>query len=157
LPQGYHPLELQTIVGSDDSLFAADSCHSPFCISYQFHLNGFMPKSSPLSLTELNALLPRIQATVAALVGNGHRGRAAVKASNGRKAGRASSRSRAGAAELRDKLLSTLKGAKGLALSQVVKRVGGSRVAVQYHLKILRGQRKARVVGKRGGARWFAA
>jgi hypothetical protein len=130
-----------------------------------------MPKSNPLSLAELNALLPRIQATMEALAGDGRRGRAAAPAANGRKhkgrrkangrkaAGRkqGGGRNRAGAARLQEKLLATLKAGKGLQLRDIVKKVGGDSGPVQYHLRALRAQKKARVVGDRKEARWFAA
>ena len=122
-----------------------------------------MPKSTPLTIAELHSLLPRLAATVQLLEGlvRQYSGAKAASTLNGSPKGRgpgrkAGSRSRAGAAQLRGKLLATLKGAKGLALSQVVKRVGGSRIAVQYHLKVLRSEKKARVVGNRATARWFA-
>jgi hypothetical protein len=117
-----------------------------------------MPKAQPLTLAELAALLPRLEATVATLVGQGRRGRAAAAPSDGqRKAGRgARSRSRAGAAQLQDKLLGVLKGGKGLQLGEIVKKVGADSGAVQYHLRALRTKNLARVVGDRKQARWFA-
>jgi hypothetical protein len=113
----------------------------------------FMPKARPLSLTELNALLPRIQATVEMLVGSARQSRGAEPTPKAR----VGTRTRAGAARIQERLLSTLKGAKsGLSLGQIVKRSGAERTAVKYHLRRLRAQKKARVVGDRKLARWFA-
>jgi hypothetical protein len=112
-----------------------------------------MPKSKPLTLPELKALLPRIQATVEALVG---RGRGAAASSGRALAGHHASRGRAGAERLQEKLIAALKGKKGLQLKEIVKRVGADSGAVQYHLRKLRSQKRARVVGDRKEARWFA-
>jgi Bacterial regulatory protein, arsR family len=45
---------------------------------------------------------------------------------------------------------------KGLQTGQLVDRTGMHRGAVEYHLRLLRKQRKTRVVGTRGQARWLA-
>src|SRR5436305_2101248 len=66
-------------------------------------------------------------------------------------------RRRAGCStKIQDKLLATLKAAKGLQLKDVVARSGLDSGAVQYHLRGLWAKRKVRVVGSRKEARWFA-
>ena len=113
-----------------------------------------MAKPIPLTLQELKDLLPRLQATVEVLVGQvaatGRPGELRVK--RGRRA-----RNGEATQELQDKLIKTLKGnPKGLSLGQVIDKVGADRNAIKYHLRQLRGQKKARVAGDRKFARWYA-
>ncbi len=144
-----------------------------------------MAKTSPLTLTELSEFLPRLQATVELLAGaaeaakrsarhagvrvargasRGANGAKAVKATKGVKGAKAAKGGRgrrarispAASARLRQQILSVLDTKKGLALGEVVKRVGGDRNAVGFQLRRLRSARKVRVVGDRQLARWFA-
>jgi hypothetical protein len=120
-----------------------------------------MPKSRPLTLAELDVVLPRIQATVEMLAASAaHEGRAAAKAvvKNGRRGhGRRKGKPGRPPAPLTDKLLKTLAAAKaGLPLGDIVKRVKASASAVQYYLRKLRAEKRAKVVGDRNLARWFA-
>ncbi|HZS36623.1 MAG TPA: hypothetical protein VFF06_07355 [Polyangia bacterium] len=118
-----------------------------------------MPKTTPITIAELAALLPRIAATAQLLDGLARRhAKSAGAPAKGRGPGRKkrSSRTRAGSSALRDKLLAALKGKKGLPLGDIVKKVGAPRSAVKYQLRQLRSQKKARVVGDRKKARWFA-
>ncbi len=62
------------------------------------------------------------------------------------------------ATALRAKLLAVLGASKkGASLADVVKRAGADRGAVSYHLRALRAQKKVKIVGTRGTARWLAA
>ncbi len=142
-----------------------------------------MAKSTPLTLIELNEFLPRLQATVELLAGEAAHAKAmarhagarmargaaeAAKASNGVAAGQSAKGAKAGkarrgrrmtpdqTAKLRQQILSTLSGKKGLALGEVIKRTGGDRSAVSFQLRRLRDEKKARVVGNRQLARWFS-
>jgi hypothetical protein len=126
-----------------------------------------MPRYRALSLEELSRLLPRIKATVAALTGRAAASHAApaAHAGNGRRgpkpgAGRVA-RTRKGSAagaKIAEKLYGALKaGKKGFGLGDLVKRTGASTSQVKYHLRRLRAQKKARVVGDRKKARWFAS
>jgi hypothetical protein len=122
-----------------------------------------MPRPRPLTFAELHALLPRLAATAKLLEGLAGRPGAGARASAGRGAAASSGNGRrgrraSGAGEaLRAKLFSALKGAKnGLSLADVAKRAGVPRAASKYHLRALRAQKKARVVGDRRRARWFA-
>jgi hypothetical protein len=134
-----------------------------------------MPKTTPLTLTELSEFLPRLQATVELLAGEAatakqaarHTGarvtRGAARGANGAAAakgkGRRGRRGRMTAQEsarLRQQILGALSSKKGLALGEVVKRTGGDRNAVGFQLRRLRSEKKARVVGDRQLARWFA-
>jgi hypothetical protein len=110
-----------------------------------------MPNSTPLSLAELNALLPRLQATVEALTGQRHSAQSHSPARRGKRISGAQS------AQLRDKLLAALQGKKtGLSLGDLAKKTGAPRNAVGFQLRQLRVQKKARVAGNRGTAKWFA-
>lgn len=112
---------------------------------------GGMPTAKPLSLAELLALLPRVQATLQLLVGEAGRLERPAPL-------RAARRSRSSESPLRGKLLVTLKQSKkGFSLGELVKRSGADRGAVQYHLRSLRADKKARVHGTRRQARWLAA
>jgi hypothetical protein len=103
----------------------------------------------PLSLTDLAALLPRLQATVELLSGKQR------VAATGNRRGRR--RGVAGDA-VREKLLGALKGQKkGLSLGQLSKRLGLAGNVIGYNLRHLRAQKKTRLVGSRRQARWFAA
>lgn len=120
----------------------------------------FMSNHQPLSLSELNQLLLRVQVTMELLVG-GQAHTSSQKSSKPTQAGKpgkpAGTRSRAGAAELKDELIAVLRSGKGLQFGEVVKRVGAAAGPVQYHLQALRAKKRVRVVGKRSAARWFAA
>ena len=144
-----------------------------------------MAKSSPLTLIELNEFLPRLQATVELLAGEAAHAKAMARHAGGRVArgaakgaangvaaagksakgakGAKAGKARRGrrmtpdqSAKLRQTILSTLSGKKGLALSEVIKRTGGDRSAVSFQLRRLRDEKKARVVGNRQLARWFS-
>jgi hypothetical protein len=116
-----------------------------------------MPKAQPLSLAELLSLLPRVQATFELLVGKATAAAAPVAARRAAAAPRGRRRG-GGDSAVQQKLLATLKGAKGgLSLGDLVKRVGAQRGAVKYHLRALRAQKKVRVKGDRKLARWMAA
>lgn len=111
-----------------------------------------MPKSKPLTLAELSSLLPRIHATVAMLAGAARHATHAAPV-NGRRKGRPGRP----ATPLGDKLVKALKSSKaGMQLGDLAKRVGASPSAVQYHLRKLRAEKRARVVGDRKLARWYA-
>jgi len=120
------------------------------------------PKRSPLTISELNALIPRLAATAAMLedlarsyaAASSGGARGSGGAGGGKRVGRG--RSRSGGAAIRDKLLAALKGGKGLGLGAIVAKLGLDRGAVKYHLRALRAQKKARVVGDRNKARWLA-
>src|SRR5438094_4003704 len=115
-----------------------------------------MPKSKPLTFAELAALLPRMAATAKALAAASRRGTTtATPASRGRRRKRRRM-SPAASAKLRNRVLAMLSSKKGLALGEVVKRAGSARSAVAFQLRQLRSQKKARVVGDRRKARWFA-
>jgi hypothetical protein len=102
----------------------------------------------PLSLAELLRLLPRIQATLELLVGEGH-APAIGSAKRGRR-GRNSS-------DVPAKLLAALKQSKkGLSLGQLQQKVRADRGAIKYHLRSLRSKKKTRVEGSRKQARWLA-
>lgn len=116
-----------------------------------------MANPRPLSLAEINQLLPRVQATLELLVGSGQRSPSAPTARGGKAKRQVTTRSRTGAAELQEKLLSVLKTNKGLQFGEVVKKVGAAAGPVQYHLQALRSKKKVKVQGKRSAARWFAA
>jgi hypothetical protein len=116
-----------------------------------------MANPQPLSLAELNQLLPRVQATLELLVGTGVRTKSVATAHVKTTTRQGNTRSRAGAAKLQDKLLAVLKANKGLQFGDVVKKSGAAAGPVQYHLQALRTKKKARVQGKRSAARWFAA
>src|SRR5262249_30077626 len=67
-------------------------------------------------------------------------------------------RRRGGESALQQKLIDTLKASKGgLSLGDLIKKVGGQRGAVKYHLRALRAQKKVKVKGDRKLARWMAA
>jgi len=66
-------------------------------------------------------------------------------------------RKRADGPAVQKKILDILGRAKnGLQTGQLVGKAGIHRGAVEYHLRLLRKQRKTRVVGTRGQARWLA-
>lgn len=109
----------------------------------------------PLMLKELQALLPRFQATVEALVGGAPKESKSPKATKGKKTRK--KRGGGAGAAIRDKLIATLKAGKGFQLREVVERSGLDAGAVQYHLRALRSAKLARVVGSRKEARWFSA
>src|SRR5579862_5537918 len=143
-----------------------------------------MAKSSPLTLIELSEFLPRLQATVEVLAGEaahakamarhagarlargaakgakgaqgaqGAQGAKTAKAAKGSKGRRGRRMTAEQSAKLRQTILSTLSGKKGLALAEVIKRTGGDRSAVSFQLRRLRSEKKARVVGNRQLARW---
>src|SRR5258706_11335522 len=123
-----------------------------------------MPKPRPLTFAELHALLPRLAATAKLLEGLAGPGRASAAAprspSNGRrKAGRGGRRrgTTGAGSKIQAKLLSALGAAKnGLSLGDVIKKSGVPRPVTKYHLPALRAQKKARVVGDRRQAKWFA-
>jgi hypothetical protein len=110
-------------------------------------------KSTPLTLNELFALIPRLHATVDMLIA-----KSAAPATGGARGARRGRRGRRGGGEVQTKLLTILKGAKsGLSLGQLSEKTGGlDRGAIKYHLRALRSQKKARVVGDRKLARWHA-
>jgi hypothetical protein len=119
-----------------------------------------MPNAKPLSVAELNAIIPRLHATLALLAGAGTvraaaPARAAASPARGR--GRRGRRGSSAGAAIQGKLLAALGHKKGLSMSEVVKRASLPRGAAAYHLRVLRGKKKVRVVGTRGQARWFAA
>jgi hypothetical protein len=117
-----------------------------------------MPKAQPLSLAELLSLLPRVQATFELLVGKATSAAAPVAAASRAAAAPRGRRRGGGDSAVQQKLLATLKASKGgLALGDLVKRVGAQRGAVKYHLRALREQKKVRVKGDRKLARWMAA
>jgi hypothetical protein len=67
-------------------------------------------------------------------------------------------RQRADGAAVQKRLIDALAGAKkGLRTGELTAKTGIHRGAVEYHLRALRTKRRARVVGTRGKARWFAA
>jgi hypothetical protein len=117
-----------------------------------------MPKAQPLSLAELLSLLPRVQATLQFMVGRAAAAKAAPRAAA--KAARPGRRRRRGGGNpaLQQKLLDLLKASKGgLSLGDVVKKAGGPRGAIKYHLRALRARKKVRVKGDRKLARWMVA
>ncbi len=131
-----------------------------------------MPNAKPLSVAELAAILPRLEATVAILAGGAAPSparaaapspRAAAAPSRGKGEGKAKGKGRrargssAEGAAIQQKLLAVVAGGKGLSMSDVVERSSLKRGPVEYHLHALRAQKKVRVVGNRGQARWFAA
>jgi hypothetical protein len=99
-----------------------------------------MAKAAPLSLAELLRLLPRIQSTLELLVGEGQ----------------ARARSRGGS-DLGAELLALMNRKKGLSLGELVEASGAGRGAVKYHLRALRREKKAKLVGDRKTAKWFSA
>jgi hypothetical protein len=117
-----------------------------------------MPRPRPLSIGELNAIIPRLSATAQLLEGLARRstGSGAKATTGGTTRKGKATRSRAGAAELQTKLIAVLKSGKGLQLGDIVRKVGAASGPVQYHLRALRAKKKARVVGERKQARWFA-
>lgn len=119
---------------------------------------------APLSLHDLAELLPRLQATVELLTGQhqaqSHRGpgrppststASAPAKKNGRGPGR-----RAGGEAVREKLLAQLKGSKGLSLSELTAKTKITPSIIGYNLRELRTAKKARLVGSRRQAKWFA-
>jgi hypothetical protein len=123
-----------------------------------------MAKRTPLTLGELHALIPRIAATASMLeqlarqYAEGARA-AATGGKRGRRAGTGGGkkRSRAAGSAIQDKLLAALTAGKGMQLGALVAKVGLDRGAVKYHLRALRAKKRARVVGDRRDARWYAA
>jgi hypothetical protein len=66
-------------------------------------------------------------------------------------------RKRADGTAVQKKVLDILgRAKKGLQTGQLVEKTGIHRGAVEYHLRLLRKQRKTKVVGTRGQARWLA-
>jgi hypothetical protein len=115
-----------------------------------------MAKATPLSLEELNQLMHRLQATLDILVGHGV-GRGGGRRGNGVRALRGPRRDRNAGKQLQEKLHQALKGAKnGFSLGELAEKVGSSKEAIGYHLRVLRDGKKARVAGTRGTARWHA-
>jgi hypothetical protein len=115
-----------------------------------------MAKATPLSLEELNHLMHRLQATLDILVGHGGGRAAGGGRGNGARA-RGPRRDRSAGKQLQEKLHEALKGAKnGFSLGELAEKVGSSKEAIGYHLRVLRDGKKARVVGTRGTARWHA-
>jgi hypothetical protein len=122
-----------------------------------------MAKATPLSLEELNELMQRLHATLDILVGHsggkrGARGGGVVVARGNGARARGPRRDRSAGKELQGKLHETLKGAKnGMSLGELAEKVGSSKETIGYHLRVLRGGKRARVTGTRGTARWHAA
>jgi hypothetical protein len=115
-----------------------------------------MAKATPLSLEELNVVMQRLQVTLDLLVGHGARA-GGLGRGNGARAARGPRRDRTAGKQLQEKLHETLKGAKnGFSLGELAEKVGSTKEAIGYHLRVLRDGKKARVVGTRGTARWHA-
>src|SRR5262245_40566779 len=135
-----------------------------------------MANTKPLTLSELNAFLARLRATVETAerfvelqsqlenvksIGiSASRPGARRNGVSTKKAKRGSRRknSPAAAAKLRDRIVSYLSARKkGAVLKDVARSIGADVEAVRYGLNSLRASRKVRMTGQRSGARWHAA
>jgi hypothetical protein len=111
-----------------------------------------MEKHQPLSVVELNQILPRLQATIDLLSGGVSR-RSPVKTVASRAAVQRRSAS-TGPSELRLKIREYLSKAGEGTVPQIAKALRADGEAVRYGLHVLRDEKVARVTGTRMKARW---
>jgi hypothetical protein len=108
-----------------------------------------MPRTQPLSLAELAAMVPRLQATIDAL-----RHLSAPASRTSKRSPALSPRSRAGGAAVRDRILTFLARTSEAPISAIAADVKASLETVRYQLKSLRASRKVKMTGTRATARW---
>jgi hypothetical protein len=117
-----------------------------------------MEKHRPLSLVELNQILPRLEATIELLTGGvpGQTRRSQVRTVASRVAAQRKPGS-TGASELRLKIREYLAKAGGGTVPQIAKALRADGEAVRYGLHVLRDEKVVRVTGTRMKATWSLA
>jgi hypothetical protein len=130
----------------------------------------------PFSIQELNAILPRLRATVEAAArlaevqraveqiaqpavrrGRPPKGETATAAAPSNGGGRGRKNDPAAASTLRSRIVSYLGSAKkGAALRDIANALDADAEAVRYGLNLLRGDKKVRMTGSRATALWHA-
>jgi hypothetical protein len=114
-----------------------------------------MNKPKPLSIAELNQVLPRLQATID-LLGGGVSRRSQVKTVASRAAAQRRPAS-AGPSELRLRIQEYLAKKGEGTVPQIAKALRADGEAVRYGLHVLRDEKVVRVTGKRQKATWSLA
>jgi hypothetical protein len=116
---------------------------------------GKKPKIGPQLLAIVERMIAEVEQTVRRQIADEIRSSFAERPPSASAPRRR--KSRAAGTELRAKLLAVLGSAKkqGISLGDAIKRTDADRIAVKYHLRALRTQKKAKMVGNRATARWL--